>query len=126
MKKLILALFLVCLFAPIAKAEVDAYFRLGKLELTIPIKNNLQVVSLYDIWKGEGLIGGETSIASYGKLNASVGAVSSFLGHGTPYVSIDYDFGMLDPELAYIGIWAGRDFESEEWRVGLKSSTKLW
>lgn len=102
--------------------EVNAYFNVGKLELIIPIKNNLQLVSLYDIWNGEGLLGGETIIAQYDKLNLNFGAVSSFTGQGTPYLSMDYDFSKTLPEMAIIGLWCGYDFHLKEYRAGLKAS----
>ena len=124
MKKVLLAVFVLALFVPVVKAdEVEAYFKWGKLEMTVPIKDNLKVVSLYDLWQGEGLIGGETQIAGYESLSLNFGAVSSFLGKGTPYMSID----RLVSKTGYcMGLWVGRDFNLGVYRAGIKASVPLW
>jgi len=124
MKKVLLAVFVLALFVPVVKAdEVEAYFKWGKLEMTVPIKDNVKIVSLYDLWQGEGLIGGETQIAGYESLSLNFGAVSSFLGKGTPYMSVD----RLVSKTGYrMGLWVGRDFNLGVYRAGIKASVPLW
>lgn len=127
MKKVLLALLAVCMFVPAVRAEeVEAFFKIGNFKFNVPIRENLEFVALYDIWQGDGLLGGETQIAEYKDLNLNFGAVSSFLGKGTPYLSLDFDFSEAKPKLANIGVWLGYDFNLDVYRAGVKASTKIW
>lgn len=132
MKKLLLAGLLVMgVFAGAARADGDpgAYFQWGGVEFTYPLAHT-SAIALYDIWQGEGLMGAETRLVSYGITNLNFGAVTSFLGHGTPFVSLDFNLAKImtnAPEfLARAGLWIGRDFTSDEYRAGVKCSVPLW
>jgi len=127
MKKVLLAVFVLALFVPVVKAdEVEAYFKWGKLE-----KKDVRIVSLYELSKGNGLIGGEKMIASKGLWSLDFGAVSSFLGHGTPYLSIDYDFAKITPFIknTLFGTFVGKDFNvggiDKGWIWGFKIARKI-
>lgn len=133
MKKIIVllsAVALLTLIALTARAEDGGiYFKAGSLEFTYPL-SNLSAISLYDFWKGEGLIGGETQVAKYMRLNLNVGVITSLQADGCGFVSVDYDWadviGNLPPSLAKLGLWYGRDFKRAENRAGVKASVALW
>ena len=127
MKKVLLAVFALALFVPVVKAEdVSANFRWGTLDL-----KDVRIVSLYELSKGNGLIGGEKMIASKGLWSLDFGAVSSFLGHGTPYLSIDYDFAKITPFIknTLFGTFVGKDFNvggiDKGWIWGFKIARKI-
>jgi len=127
MKKVLLAVFVLALFVPVVKAEdVSANFRWGTLDL-----KDVRIVSLYELSKGNGLIGGEKMIASKGLWSLDFGAVSSFLGHGTPYLSIDYDFAKITPFIknTLFGTFVGKDFNvggiDKGWIWGFKIARKI-
>ena len=131
MKKTILVVLMtVGLFAGVAKAEdPGAYFKWQGVEFTYPLAHT-SAIALYDIWQGEGLMGAETRLVAYGVANLNFGAVTSFLGHGTPFLSLDFNLAKImtnAPEfLARAGLWIGRDFTSDEYRAGVKCSVPLW
>jgi hypothetical protein len=130
-KKLFAVLMLVVgLFVMPAQAEdAGAYFHIGGIEFTYPL-SNASVISLYDYWKAEGLLGAETRLASWKALNMNFGAVTSFKANGMPFVSLDVDFAQLiamsPPFLAKVGLWYGRDFKANENRAGVKAAMPLW
>jgi len=130
MKRLLVALCLVgCLILPVMAEDGGIYFKAGALEFTYPL-SNLSAISLYDFWYGEGLLGGETRVAKWLRLNVNVGVITSFRANGTGFVSLDYDWAELIPtvpaSLAKLGIWYGRDFKNSENRAGVKASVPLW
>lgn len=125
MKKLVLVLLVLFLLTPIVKAdEVNAYFKWNGLEFNIPIKDNIKIVSLCDLLRGEGLIGGKSQILKYHTLRFNFGAVTSFKGRGTPFISIDRILN--NPAKFNIGLWFGRDFHLNVYRGGIETSIKIW
>ena len=130
MKKVLLALLAVVMFSVAVMAEEGGiYFKVGKLELTYPL-SNVDVVSLYDVWQGEGLLGAETKLIKFGRLNLNGGAITSFQANGMPYASLDYDWGIMIASMPSInfdlGVWYGFDFNIHDHRFGIKASKKLW
>jgi len=130
MKKLLFAMLVAVMCAGVAKAEEGGiYLKLFGANFTYPL-SNLSAISLYDFSKGQGLIGGETSILNYKRINLNVGAISSLQADGTGFVSIDYDWASiitnLPPNFAKLGLWYGRNFISDENLYGIKASAPLW
>lgn len=134
MKKLFAVLAMVLMMGVGSAKAADlidgsVYFQAGNLKLTIPMAN-LSVISLYDFWKGEGLMGGETPLVVFNDFRVNVGAVTSFQANGMPFVSVDYNFGKLmsnvPPFLAAAGLWVGHDFMTNDNRAGIKASIPLW
>jgi len=135
MKKLAIA-FLVVMFLGaltsivLADDTASAYFKIGQAEFVYPL-SNASVISLYDYWKGEGLIGAESSLVKYQRLNLNFGAVTSFIANGMPFVSLDFDWcGLItnssQTKLARVGIWFGKDFKNNDNRAGIKASIPVW
>jgi len=130
MKKLLFAVMFVSMFAVGARAEEGGiYFEAGSLEMTYPL-SNLSAISLYDFWHAEGLVGGETRLAKYERLNINLGVITSLQADGCGFVSLDMDWSdmisNLPPKFAKFGIWYGRDFKREQNRAGVKASVALW
>lgn len=145
MKKLLLALMImVGTIVPVmAEETAGAYFHIGQLEFTYPLANT-SVITLYDFWKGEGLLGAETRLASFPRdnyivlnrfripantFNVNFGAATSFIANAMPFVSIDANFALLIPNapilLANVGLWFGHDFKNNDNRAGVKASKKF-
>jgi len=112
--------------APVAQAAT-AYLRLGAVEFLVPIDKNIDAVGLFDAIHGDGMVGGETALVRYNNFDFNGGAVTSFLGEGTPYASLDYDFAEIIPFLkkADVGLFYGYDFNINESRAGWKVSIPL-
>jgi hypothetical protein len=125
-----LFLFLSVFVMPARAEEGGAYFKVGSFELTYPV-SNASVISLYDFWKAEGLLGVETRLAKFMRLQLNGGAVTSFQANGMPFVSIDFDWcGLIantsQTKIASVGIWYGHDFKANDNRAGVKASMSLW
>jgi hypothetical protein len=131
MKKLLLTLLIVMgLGGGVVFAEEGGiYFKAGTFELTYPL-SNLSAISLYDVWTGQGLIGGETQVAKWLRLNLNVGVITSMQADGCGFVSLDYDWAEmipnLPPKFAKLGIFYGRDFKRSENRAGVKAALPIW
>lgn len=136
MKKILLAVLAVAMFAGVAvAADANALVKWGKFEINTPLRNVKIIPGLYDFWQGQGLVGAETQVMAFKKLSLNAGAVTSFIGNGTPFVSLDLNIAEIFPnvlkfikpsESLYIGPWIGYDTEINDYRAGLKSSIKLW
>jgi len=129
-KYLIVAVSLFCLAGVVRAETAGAYFKAGDFELTYPLAN-ASAISLYDMTQGVGLLGAETSLMQYKRLNFNFGAVTSFLANGMPFVSLDFDWAGLitnasQTKLAKVGAWYGHDFKTNDNRAGLKASVALW
>ena len=127
MRKLLVAISFIGIFAGVACAETaGAYFNIGQVVFTYPLAN-ASAIALYDFWKGEGLMGAETSIlVAYDKVNINFGAVTSFQANGMPFLSLDLKLGDTIPLPSRIGLWYGHDFRTNDNRAGLKASVALW
>jgi hypothetical protein len=129
-KKLLASLLVVAaLVVPAIAEDGGAYFKWGEFELTYPL-SNASATALYDFWKGEGLMGVETSIADWKMLSLDFGAVTSFKANGMPFASVNCNFGDLIPNIpvgmAKMGLWYGHDFKLNENRAGIKAIVPLW
>ncbi len=127
---IVAVLAVVCMGAVAIAEEGGAYFKVGSFELTYPI-SNASVISLYDCWKGEGLLGIETQLAKFYRLGLNGGAITSFQANGMPFVSLDFDWaGMISnvsqTKIASMGVWYGHDFKANDNRAGIKASVPLW
>jgi hypothetical protein len=131
--KTLLLIMALSMCAVIVKAEevtAGAYVKIGALEMTYPLANT-SVISLYDFWTGEGLIGAETTLIKWHRLGLNAGAVTSFEANGMPFVSIDFDAaglvnGATYTRLARVGVWYGHDFKAGDNHAGIKASVPLW
>jgi hypothetical protein len=136
MKKIVLAVLALVMYSGVSMADdANAIVKWGKFEINMPLKNLKVIPGLYDFWQGQGLVGAETQLMAFGKLNLNGGVVTSFIGNGTPFVSLDSNMTEIFPNLLafvkpseslYLGPWIGYDFELGDWRAGIKSSIKLW
>lgn len=143
MKKLLLVLLL---FPSICFAESKgAYFKIGQFEFTYPLANT-NVISLYDFWKGQGLVGAETRIVSFPSnnmiftltdtvipenlFNLNFGFATSTQADGMPFVSIDLNNTFMTnrgfEKYANVGFFYGHDFKNNDNRAGIKASVALW
>lgn len=124
---------MMVLFAASPAIADDANANVGGVQLTL---RNVSFVSMYT-FKGEGLIGGEIQAVKWGPLNLTLGAVTSFLANGTPYVALNYDPSQLIAQVALLrnipigtnttfGIFAGFNSEEATWITGLKAAFPLW
>ena len=133
MRKLFIAIAVLCA-SPIRPAFADdnAYFKAGPLELNIPFKT-AAVTYMYDFKAHQSLVGGETPIATlWGRVEGTVGAVTSLDGQGTPFVGGNVLIGNLIekwvtlPSDFKIGGFGGWNFHSEAPIYGLKTSMRIW
>jgi hypothetical protein len=137
--KLVLAAFVVGLLgfaAPAVHAEEStadspkAFFAVGNtgIEFWYPLQKPA-VIALYDFWKGEGLLGAETSLVTWKAIGINYGAITSFTANGMPFVSLDCDIAQLYPSLIIpymdVGVWYGHDFKSNDNRAGVKGSKRF-
>ncbi|MCK9583172.1 MAG: hypothetical protein M0Q46_06150 [Endomicrobiales bacterium] len=132
MKKLLVLLMLFGFVGVVSATELSngAYFKLGQIEFTYPLANT-SAIALYDFQTAEGLLGAETKLVSWQRLNLNFGAVTSFKENGMPFLSLDFDWAgivgnLSDTKLAKFGIWAGHDFKLNENHTGIKASVPLW
>ena len=137
MKKILFAVLAVVMFAGLAVAETPEAisFKIWGDWVAYRPAASVRVISLYDFWNGVGLVGAETPITGFRSLSLNFGAITSFLGNGMPFLSLDRALADIDPNiLKFInadsdmrfGIWYGYDFELKESRAGVKASVKLW
>ena len=131
MKKLLLALAVVFV-ASVARADDNAFFKIGPLSLNIPFKTGA-VTYMYDFKAKQNLVGGETTIATlWDRLEGTIGAVTSLDGQGAPFVGGNVILGNLLerwvslPTDLKVGAFGGYDFNAEHEIYGLKASYKLW
>jgi len=133
MKRLVLLAGLIvgCLGSAVAE-EVPAYFKLGPLELNIPLKT-VKATYLYDFNAHQNLVGGETPfITLWNRIEGVGGAVTSLEGQGTPFVGGNILIGnLLDryitlPQDFSIGGFGGWNFRTDAAVYGLKGSVKIW
>ena len=130
-KYLLIALFLL---SPIvAKADPTVLFDFGIVKLNMPF-TQVDVVALYDMRTKSGLVGGQTPLANVVpmKINLVGGAVTSSDGQGTPYIGLEWG-GVPNPasqwfaiEQLHPGIFAGRNFHTDEYIWGLKASLSIF
>jgi len=132
MKKYLLASLLLLL--PLkAKADPAILYDFGAVKLNVPF-TQVDVVALWDIRNKQGLAGGQTPIATLvpAKIGLVAGAVTSTDGQGTPYVGLEWA-GVPNPasmwfaiENLHPGIFAGRNFHTNEYIYGLKASVSIF
>ena len=130
MKRLIVSLFAILMLSGVVMAEEGgAFFKWGSLEFTYPL-SNASVISLYDWWRAEGLMGVETRLVKFEVFNLNFGAVTSFKANGMPFASVDVAIAQITPIypkiLSGLGVWAGYDFKLNEYYSGIKAIVPLW
>lgn len=131
MKKL---LFLALLLCPLkAKADPSILYDFGAVKLNVPF-TQVDVVALWDIKNKQGLAGGQTPLAFVVpmKIGLVAGAVTSTEGSGTPYVGLEWG-GVPNPasswfaiEQLHPGIFAGRNFHTNDYIYGIKASVSIF
>lgn len=131
MRKLLLAAIALMGFSVLAYGE-DAFFKVGPLELDIPLKTG-RAVYLYDFRGEQTLVGAETPVLTlWNRVEGTAGVVSSLEGNGSPFLGGNVLVGNLLqkyvtlPEDLAVGGFLGHDFNSEASMYGLKASIKLW
>lgn len=113
-----------------AQEGAGAYFKWGGIEFTYPLAN-ASAIALYDLARGNGLMGAETRLVSWKRLNLNGGAVTSFQANGMPFASLDFDWAGIianvsETKLAKVGIWYGHDFATNDNHYGIKASVSMW
>ena len=132
---------IMCIWLGVARADDPAaYFKAGQFEFTYPLAHT-NAVALYDLWRGEGLVGAETRLASYPRepqtikiftditvpansLNLNFGAATSGNADGMPFLSLDDTFAHVG-NYANLGIAAGHDFKRSENRIMIKYNVPI-
>lgn len=122
----------ILFFGGLAHADDNAFFKIGPLEMNIPFKTT-RATYLYDFRNSQNLVGAETPIFTFfGKIEETVGVVTSLEGQGTPFVGgnviIDNVLDKwitLPPEFS-LGAFGGYNFRTEGPIYGLKGSYKIW
>lgn len=126
-----IALVLVLLSGMGYAAEDNVYYKVGPLELNIPLKT-ADVVYLYDGIGKTNLVGGETTVATvWQKVSATVGVVTSVEGKGAFFAGADINTGnALDRYVSLgsirVGAFGGYDSRRGAWMAGPKCSILLW
>jgi hypothetical protein len=129
MKKLFLAVVLL-MAVGIVKAEDNILFKLGTVNILLPF-SDISATYLFDGRSKRSLVGAETPLIQWKKLQVTGGAVTSVDGEGAPFLGINL---LLDNPLANYtslagirpGIFAGRDFNDGEYMVGVKASVSVF
>lgn len=130
-KLLMLAVMAIGL-SQVARADDNAYFKAGPLELNIPFKTG-EVVYMYDFNASQNLVGGETPFVTlWNRVEGTFGAVTSLQGQGTPFIGGNILIGnVVDkwislPADLKLGGFGGFDFHTSTAIYGLKASFRLW
>lgn len=131
MKKTAWGILALAMASPAFAQSTDAYFEIGPLALTIPLRT-ADLAYLYDFRRGQNLVGADTPVFRlWNRFSGVIGAVTSLDGQGTPYVGGDLELGETLGNLTSlgpvkIGGWGGYNFRNDEAVGGLKASVKLW
>lgn len=132
MKKLLVLCACLLCWAGLSYADDSAYFKAGPLELNIPLKTT-RATYIYDFKGKQNLVGGESPFLTlWGKVEGTIGAVTSLEAQGTPFVGGNVLIGnVLDrwvtlPTDFSIGAVGGWNFNAEQALYGLKASVKVW
>lgn len=115
---------------PAPPNEPSVYVSFGKLNILLPF-SEVSAVYLYDFVNNKNLLGGETPIAQYWKLQGTVGAVISTEGKGSPFIGTHLALPNPLPNFAALshikpGLFGGYDFNAKAWMGGLKVSTSIF
>lgn len=133
MKRLLVMLLTILVLSPKwCHAADNAYYKIGPLELNVPLKTG-RVTYLYDFKAHQNLVGGETPVVTiWDRVEGTIGAVTSLQGEGTPFVGGNLILGnlleryiTLPPDLL-IGGYGGYNFRTNSPIYGLKASVRLW
>ena len=117
------------------RADANAYFKAGPLELNIPFKT-ADVVYLFNGLAKDptkrSLVGGETPVATlWEKVSATAGVVTTAAAEGVPFLGVDIATGNLLDRIVSLGPirvggWGAYSFRDDEAMAGLKCSLQLW
>lgn len=116
--------------SPLPKVDGEIYAHVGPLNLTIPWQN-VNVVYLYDFQSDRSLIGGEAVVASIWRIQATVGAVTSLAGNGSPFVGGNIWFPNPVPQIAILneikpGVFGGWDWTEGHSIFGVKAAYPIF
>jgi|SRR6185436_10094153 len=129
MKKLLLAVSVM--FLPlIAKADDKILFSLGKVNVLLPFAD-VNAVYLFDGVAKQSLVGGETPLIQWHKLQFTGGAITSLDGSGSPFVGVNLVVDNPIPNYIALsglnlGIFGGRNFNENEYMAGVKASVNIF
>lgn len=129
MKKLILAISILFV-GSVVKADSNILFKLGTVNVLLPFAD-VSATYLFDGVAKQSLVGAETPLVQWHKLQLTGGAVSSVQGEGTPFVGINL---IIDnPARNFVpltglnlGIFGGRNFNQNEWMAGVKAAVSIF
>ena len=119
------------LLCAIARADDNAFFKIGPLALNIPLKT-AQATYMFDFNAKQNLVGGETPVITlWDKVEGTVGAVTSLQGQGSPFVGGNIKLeNVIEKYVSLgnisIGGFGGYNFNENKAIYGLKASTQLW
>lgn len=131
MKKLIIALAFIC-SASLAKADDKIWFEFGSVNVYVPFKT-VNAVGLWDGIAKQTLAGAETPVFAWKRLEFVGGAVTTIdsPSAGTPFIG--FHLAMPNPAENFValstfkpGVFAGRNFRTNEYVLGLKASLGLF
>ena len=128
MKKIIVLMSLMLM--PLSLRADNILFSLGKVDVLVPF-SDVSAVYLFDGVAKQSLVGAETPLIQWHKLQLTGGAVSSLQGAGSPFVGVHL---VLDnPFKNYVslagiqpGVFGGRNFKTNEWIAGIKASVSIF
>lgn len=117
-------------YEPPKAPETSIYYHIGPLNLTVPW-HELNATYLYDFQREKSLVGGESVIALLWKLQATVGAVTSLDGKGSPFVGGNIWFPNPIPQVALLsqikpGVFGGYDWIRGAPMFGVKASINIF
>lgn len=115
---------------PADETNPSILWNFGSFNILVPFKI-VDAVYLWDFVGKKSMIGAETPIASYKRLQFVAGGVTSIDGQGTPFVGMH--LLLVNPAENWIplssfkpGLFGGRDFNQDAWVFGVKASVNLF
>lgn len=129
-KMLFVALFLGMVGSVKAVEESDILFKLGSVNVLLPF-SDVSATYLFDGVAKQSLVGAETPLIQWHKVQITGGAVTSIDGEGSPFLGANL---LIDnPASNYIplsgiklGAFGGRNFANNEWMAGIKAGISIF
>lgn len=130
MKKVLVAGLLLIGLGVEAKAEDSILFKLGTVDVLLPFAD-VSAVYLFDGKSKTSLVGAETPLVGWHKLQLTGGAITSIDGAGSPFVGLNLELGnpvsnYISLSALKIGVFAGRNFNTNEYMAGVKAATSIF
>lgn len=130
MKKPLLLLAFVALSCGKLSAEENIWLNLGSLKALVPFAE-VKVSYLFDGIGKQSLVGAETPLFQFKRLQLTGGAVTTLTKEGSPYLGLH--FSIPNPASNFVplagiqpGVFGGRNFNDGEWMLGFKASASIF